>query len=128
MSTSPRIAESNTIVASPALAAETDICEVTGITTRTADGIVYLLGSVSFTVGTGGVTATLKLRRGQGTGGTVLATSAAETVVAGNKVDMQLDATDTPGLVAGQTYTLTLTVTTGSAASTVAEVTLRAEY
>lgn len=121
---SGRIAQSKTIVASPALAAETTICTVTiGSNASVINGVI-LLGWCAFTVGTSGVSANLKIRQ-TGTSGTTISATGATTVTATNLWETGCQGVDLTPLAAG-VYVLTLTIGSGGAASTVSGVQLLA--
>jgi hypothetical protein len=129
---SARFKSSSTIVASPALAAETVICQVTGLDNflGAASG-VFLSGVASYTVGTSGTAATMRIRTGVTAGaGTVVASTGALTggIAAANLVSQDLqcfDSTASGGTaIASTSYCLTLQVTAGSAASTVSQANL----
>lgn len=131
---SPRVASSNTVVASPALAAETVVCQVTGIPTDipVMSG-VFLSGCASLTVGTSGTAVTLRLRTGTTAGaGTVVATTGALTggIAATNLISQDLQGFDTAvsggGSPGTASYCLTVQVTNGAAASTVSQTNLTA--
>lgn len=128
MSTSPRTTESDVITASPAAALETAVCEVAGVVTRTQDGTVFLSGEVSLTVGTAGTAVTATIRRGAGTAGSIVAQTGPNTAVATDAYTIAVDGEDSPGLVDGETYTLTVTVAAATAASVVHQAALRATY
>lgn len=114
---SGRIARSATVVGSPAAAAETAICSVT-IPDDVAIALgVLLLGYAAFTVGTNGVSGTLRLRQTD-TSGTVVTSSGAVTETAANLDARSIVGFDTAATVGG-VYVMTLTVASGSAASTV---------
>lgn len=121
---SKRIFRTATVTGSPAAASETIIAT---LTLSSADLIqatgIYLEGWCAFTVGTNGTAATLKLRQTD-TSGTTIKTSGATTVTAANLLEMSIKGLDTAGVIPGQVYVLTLTVTAGSAASTVSAVEL----
>lgn len=127
-----RFATSSTIVGSPALAAETIVCQVTGL-----DGFlavvkgVFLSGVISFTVGTSGTAIRVRIRQGTVAGsGTVIADSGALTggVAAGNLLSQDLQGVDTASVggtaLASTSYHLSLQVTAGAAASTVSQTNL----
>jgi hypothetical protein len=110
------------VVASPAAAAETIICSVT-VPAIDADQTVYLWAWAAYTVGTNGTAGRLRVRR-DNVAGTTTADTGALTVTAPNLVTAQLVETDVPGAVQNQIYVTTLTITAGSAASTVSATTL----
>ena len=122
---SPRVVDTTTVAASPALAAETIIATLVipnfggiAITQK-----VYLNGWAAFTVGTSGTAIQLKIRQTNVSGTTVAATGALTGgIAAGNLVAQDVQGSDaTPGV---GTYVLTLQVTAGAAASTVSAVQL----
>jgi hypothetical protein len=122
---SARIQQYKTVDASPALAAETVIATLTladfGNIAVTSG--VFLEGWAAFTVGTSGVTATMRLRQ-TNVAGSVVASTGALTVVAGNLVTVSVNGFDAaPGIAA---YALTLTIGSGAAASTVSALQIAA--
>jgi hypothetical protein len=118
---------STTIVASPAAAAETTVAQIKVGSVADPTSALDLSGWVAFTVGTNGTAVRLRIRNGSITG-TVVADSGALTggIAAAALVAQDVEGFDTPGDVASLTYVLTVTVTAGSAASTVTAVKLRA--
>lgn len=122
---SARFFKSEVVAASPAAAAETTICSVTVVgDLSTALGIV-LLGWATYTVGTNGTAVTFKIRQTD-TAGTVVATSGAETATAATLASKPILGVDDGQVAARQVYVLTMTVTAGSAPSTVTAATLLA--
>lgn len=128
---SPRFKSSSTIAGSPALAAETIVCQITGLDAALpcASG-VFLSGVASFTVGTSGTAVRLRIRQGTTVGaGTVIADTGALTggVAATNLLSQDLQGFDTSaaGLaITSTSYHLSLQVTAGAAASTVSQTNL----
>ena len=129
---SPRVAASTTVVASPAAASETVICQITGLDGQlSAQSGVLLVGTAAFTVGTSGTAVRLRIRTGTTAGaGTTIFDSGACTggVAAGNLLCLMVqgwDTASTGGTAIGSTsYCLTLTVTAGAATSTVSATNL----
>ena len=125
---SPRVALSTTVTGSPALAAETVVCTIAAIAAnpQVITGVL-LIGTVAYTVGTSGVSATYKIRQ-TGTSGTTLYSSGVTTagIAAGNLVTQTVTAWDTAPVLPGQVYVLTLTIGSGAAASTVSAANLTA--
>lgn len=129
---SPRMASSSTVVGSPALAAETVVCQITGLDGQLSAALgVFISGVASFTVGTSGVSVQLRIRTGTTAGsGTVVADTGALTggVAAANKLSQDLqgfDSTASGGTaIASTSYCLTLQVASGAAASTVTQTNL----
>jgi hypothetical protein len=116
---SPRIFFSTTVAASPSAATETTICTLTLSNDLAIVSGVLLYGWAAFTVGTNGTACNLKIRRTDTAGATVAATGATTGgIAAAALVDMNVNGIDTGGTNT-QVYVLTLTVTGGSAASTV---------
>jgi len=124
---SPRFVQSQTVAASPAAAAETTIATITVPANAALATGIQLTGWAAFTVGTNGTACTLKIRRTD-TSGTTIASTGATTggITAANLVDMNVQGLDTGATLPGQVYVLTLTVTGGSAASTVSACQLTA--
>jgi hypothetical protein len=120
---SGRFFSSTAITGSPALAAETIVCTLTIGENVSLQQAAYLFASVAFTVGTSGTGATLRIRQ-TNTSGTVLYTTGAQTVVAGNLWETAGQGIDTAGVFPGQIYVVTLQITSGSAASTVSAASL----
>lgn len=113
---------STTIVASPALAAETVVCTLPAINLPIDNAAVYIEWACGLTIGTSGVTLTPKIVRGAATGLTAINNPLAYTVVAANKYLFSFNWIDSPGVVAELVYSLTLTIGSGAAASTISEV------
>lgn len=120
MDGSPRINYTSTVVGSPATNAETIVASITvpsGV--QIMDGIL-LVGQVAFTVGTSGVSATLKVHQTNLSGSTVYSTGAT-TASAGTLCTRSAVGFDPlPGV---GTYVLGLTIGSGGATSTVSAVT-----
>jgi hypothetical protein len=123
---SGRFAHSETVVGSPAAAAETIIGSVPIPSGLTITNGVLLTGWAAFTVGTSGTACTLRLRQ-TNVAGTVKATSGALTggVAAANLVSFDIQGFDASP-ADSQIYVLTLTVTGGAATSTVSAVQITA--
>jgi hypothetical protein len=116
----------NTIIGSPALAAETIIATTGAIGLFTDNAQVFLVGFIEMLIGTSGNLLTLKLRRGAAVTSTLVNVGTACTVVAGQTVRHNICYADFPGVAAGLQYTLTAQVGSGGAASTVNDVGLLA--
>lgn len=116
---SQRFAQSSVVAGSPALAAETTICTLTLDQSVAVATGVLLFGYAGFTVGTSGTACRLRIRQ-TSTAGTVIADTDATTggIAAAAKVDMNCQGFDASPS-GSQVYVLTLTVTAGSAISTV---------
>lgn len=124
---SPRVIDTTTVAASPAGSAETIIAtlNVPNFGTVAVTQKIYLAGWAALTVGTSGTAINLRIRQTD-TSGTVIAATGALTggIAAGNLVAQDVSGSDaTPGVAK---YVLTLTVTSGAAASTVSAVQLLA--
>ena len=120
---SPRFAANNTVVGSPALAAETVVCSLPAIGSAVVTGSgVLILAQIAYTVGTSGASARYRVRQGTTAGsGTVVFDSGVTTagIAAAALVVENLIAFDTSPTFPGQAYCLTLTVGSGAATSTV---------
>ena len=119
---SDRFCHSEDIVASPAAGQETIIASLTLPSNLTYTNGVLVYGWAALTVGTDGVSLTLKVRQTSVSGSTIVS-SGAVTAVATNLRTVSVSGFDT-GPLEGGIYKLTLTVGSGSAASTVSAVQL----
>jgi hypothetical protein len=117
---SERFPSTKVVAASPALAATLTLPGFGD--TAVVSGIQFD-GWAAFTVGTSGVSATMRVRQ-TNVGGTVVATTGALTVVATNLVQISVQGFDaTPGV---GVYALTLQIGSGAAVSTVSSLSLQA--
>lgn len=116
----------NAITASPALAAETVVATLPGVTLDSASRHVLLEAWIAWTVGTTAATGQLRIRQSTLTG-TVVANSGILTqlTAAGLRTD-SVFGIDQPGDVAGFTYVLTLQVPAATAISTISAAYLHA--
>ena len=122
---SGRFFRTDTVAASPSAATETIIATLTiGSQIAVVSGI-YLFGFAAYTVGTNGVSVNLKIRQTDTSGTTIKATGAV-TSTAANLGTMDLQGFDSSPTLPGQVYVLTMTVASGSAASTVSAAALYA--
>jgi hypothetical protein len=122
---SERFPSTKVVAASPALAAETVIATLTlpGFGDTAVVSGIQFDGWAAFTVGTSGVSATMRVRQ-TNVSGAVVATTGALTVVATNLVQISVQGFDaTPGVAV---YALTLQIGSGAAASTVSALSLQA--
>lgn len=119
------LVQSNAVNASPGGSGEANICTFIGVTTNGPGDLVAISGFCTVTIGTAGVSALLRLRRG-GIAGQTLISLTPITVVAGNVYILDLQYVDTPGEVVNQQYSMTLTVASATAASTVGQAQLQA--
>lgn len=118
---SPRVIQSTTVVASPAAAAETIICQTPALSGALSIGQgVLLFGWAAYTVGTNGTAVQLRVRQTNVAGTLVVATGALTGSQHGAAILSEDDVQgfDT-GPASGQVYVLTMQVTAGSAPSTV---------
>jgi len=117
-----------TVVASPALAAETIIASLTISANLQAVTGVDLSGWAAYTVGTSGTAVQLKIRQTNVSGLTVGATGALTGSQHGAAIlsTDDVEGFDTAPVFPGQVYVLTMQVTAGAAVSTVSAVKLRA--
>lgn len=122
-----RIPVSTTVAASPSGATETTIASITLTGDIAVQRSVIIRGFAAFTVGTSGTAVRLRIRQ-TNTSGTVVGDTGALTggIAAGNLVVENVAGVDASPSNTGQVYVLTLTVTSGAAASTVSAVELDA--
>ena len=118
---SKRFVTSNTVVASPALAAETIICQTAALDGSLSFAVGCIVqGWAAYTVGTSGTTVRFRIRQTNVSGTVVADTGAMSGSQHGAGI---LSADDVNGLdaapAAGQVYVLTMQVANGAAASTV---------
>jgi hypothetical protein len=122
---SARVQSSSTVVGSPALAAETIVCQIPALSATAATTLgVFVSGVASLTVGTSGTAVTVRIRQ-TNVSGSVIATTGALTggISAGNLISQDLQGFDASP-PAGGVYVLTVQVTAGGAASTVSQTNL----
>jgi hypothetical protein len=120
---SKRIQETHTVVGSPATNAETIVASLTITDDLVVGRGVFLEAAVAYTVGTSGVSGTLKLRQ-TNTSGATIATTGALTIVATNLRSDAVQGVDASPTLPGQIYVVTLTIGSGAATSTVSAVSL----
>lgn len=122
-----RIAQSSTIIGSPALAAETIVATTPALDASLALMLgCFITVEMAYTTGTSASACTVKIRQGTGTSGSVIYSTGAMTGghnSAGLLVSDSAQGFDTAP-AAGQQYTVTLQVTGGAAASTVSAVSI----
>jgi len=125
---SPRFLANNTVVASPATAAEVVVATLGPFTGALAVGSgVFILGQVALHVGTSGTSVQYRVRQGTTAGsGTVVFDSGACTsgVTATAFLVENITAFDSSPTLPGQSYCLTVTVGAASAASTASAVSI----
>lgn len=122
---SKRFVNSTTVIASPALAAETVVASITLTTAATIVTGIQVQGWLAFTVGTSGVSARLRIRQGSVAGATVCDTGLT-TQVAANLTTLSVQGADAAAVLPNQVYVLTLIIGSGAAASTVSACQLTA--
>lgn len=122
---SSRVVISTTVAASPTGATETAIATLVVPGALSTPLGVIVIGWCAFTVGTNGVSTQLRLYHGT-TAGTKIGDSGAVTAVAANLGAFEVIGFDASPALPNQTYTLSLTVASGSATSTVSQVRLLA--
>src|SRR5438477_2834027 len=121
---SPRFVFTTTVVASPALAAETIIASLTVSQSLAVATGVDLSGWAAYTVGTSGSAVQLRIRQ-TNVAGTVKGDTGAMTGSqhgAGVLTADDVEGFDLAPVLPGQVYVLTMQVTAGAAASTVSAV------
>ena len=119
---SARIVASKTVVASPALAAETVIATVELEDDPTIVSGILVMAFAAYTIGTSGTAANLRIRQ-TGLSGALIVSTGDRNVTAGNEAEISCDGFDTAP-IAGNVYAATLQIANGAAASTVSAVSL----
>jgi hypothetical protein len=124
----PRFTQTTTVVASPTDNTETIIASITLSDNASPVSGIELVAFAAFTIGTNGTAGNLKIRRTNAAGTTIAATGAITAGVwaATQLAELYVAGFDTGPTLPGQIYVATLTVTAGSAASTVSALYLRA--
>src|SRR5207302_9989533 len=92
--------QTKTIIASPALAAETIVATTGPVNPAVDTALVILFWFGELTIGTSGTSLNIKIRRGATLTDTLVNVGQARTVVAGNLVSFSGWTFDTPGAVA----------------------------
>lgn len=115
---SERFASTTTIVASPALAAETIIASLTLPQNVVLSNGIQLWGWAAVTIGTSGTALNLRIRQTNVTGSVIVATGA-QGVTAAALTETGVQGFDVAPTLPGQIYVLTAQVTAGAAASTI---------
>jgi hypothetical protein len=121
---SPRLQRSVAVAASPAAAAETTVCSLTLSGDIAVVAGTALFGYVALTVGTNGTDVTVKLRRTDTSGTTVVSSGIINAPAAGDLLAYSIQGFDTGTVMPSQVYVLTVTVANGSAPSTVSAASL----
>lgn len=106
---------------------ETIAAQVT-VSTDNAGATVTLEGEVDLTTGTGTTAVTVQVRRGSTTAGPVVGSADVPAESAGARVVIPLQQIDSPGEVASQVYSLTVTQTGATGNGTINNATLQATY
>lgn len=115
-------AQTKTIIASPALAAETIVATTGPVNPPVDTALILLFWFAELTIGTSGTALNIRIRRGTALTDTLINVGQARTVAAGNLISLCGQYFDTPGAVAEVQYSLTAQVTAGAAASTFTDV------
>jgi hypothetical protein len=108
---------------------ETVLATVSGVSTDGPGQRVRVTGWAQVTPGTGTTSLTLRIRRGVDATGALVgeANAVAAAVAAGSAREIDLEAIDVLGDVAGQSYVLTIQQTAATANGTVLQSQIRAE-
>lgn len=120
---SKRQLTSVTVVGSPALAAETIICQLTIPFDLVIATGVFVEGWAAYTVGTSGTNVTLRIRQ-TNLAGTTIASSGGLTRAAASLQSDSVQGVDLAAVLPNAVYVLSMQVTAGAAVSTVSAVSL----
>lgn len=124
---SARVAKTSNIIASPSGSSETVVATTPAFDPSIpfAAGVI-LFAEIAYTLGTSAASCRVRIRQGTGTSGSVIYDTGAQT--GGHNTATQLVSDSAGGFdsapAAGQQYSVTLTVGSGAAASTVSAVSL----
>jgi hypothetical protein len=97
---------------------ETIVLTLSNVDTPGPGSAVQLFGVVNLTVGTNGVGAVVRVRRG-GLTGSLIGTAQTDTVIATDKYTIPFEVVDGPVDEAGASYVVTVTETSGTVNGTV---------
>lgn len=106
--------------------AETAVAQIDSVSTPGAGYTVTLDAHIDFTTGAGTTAVTLRWRQGSGVTGTVIGETEVPAELASSRVNIDISAVDTPGEIAGQTYTCTIQQTAATGNGTVNKSVLEA--
>lgn len=98
---------------------ETAVAQIDSVSTPGPGYSVSLDGHVDFTTGAGTTAVTLRWRQGSGIAGTLVGETEVPGVSASTRINVDASAVDTPGEIAGQTYTCTIQQTAATGNGTV---------
>lgn len=99
--------------------AETVALVTSRVSTTYESDPINIEGMVNVTGGTGTTACVIRIRRGNGTTGTVVRAADTDSIAAGNTESFPIQGVDTPGDVAGQVYSLTVQQTAATGNGTV---------
>lgn len=116
MVATPRIRQASSVAATAIpTTTETVLATSPPLSSDGASQQVNLQAVAGFTAGTGTTSVTVRIRRGSGITGTVVASQAGVQVTAGNTVAIPVGGQDNPGEVADQVYSVTVQQAAASA-------------
>lgn len=124
---SGRVAFTTTVIASPTGATETVVATTPAFDAQLALALgVIIMAEIAYTLGTSAASATVQIRRGTTTGGVSVYSTGAQTGGHNTATQLVSDSAGTldTGAAASQQYSITLTVGSGAATSTVSKVSL----
>jgi hypothetical protein len=101
----------------PASGAETVIITSPALTPPIDSAQILIFSSITMTVGTGGTNMVFRMRRGA-TGSGANFTTMQQVVTAGTQMTFTMFYVDTPGVVTGQQYSITASLTGATGGST----------
>lgn len=107
--------------------AETACATVSGISTDGSGQRIEIRAVLGIQAGTGATAHVLRIRRGTDTTGAVVGETVSSLATAGQAGSASIEVQDTPGDVAGQSYTVTCQAVGASANGTVQNASLEAE-
>lgn len=105
-------------IAVPSANAELVALTLNGVSVRGPGSVVHLVAMLQITPGTSTTAIVVRLRRGTSVSGTLVGAAVTQLVTVANGYAIPIEADDTPGEVANQSYVLTIQQTGGAASGT----------
>ena len=111
-----------------ATSVETVVCTLSGVDATPGGDQVVIQGNAVMNTGTGTTDVTLRIRRGADATGVEVGSYAEQVAGAGQEVTVEIQAEDSPGEVAGESYVLTVQQVGATANGTCSSSSLLATY
>lgn len=125
---SGRIYKTSTVIASPSANAETVVATTPAVDATLGYSLAIVFAEIAYTIGTSGVSCKVNIRQGTSTSGTLLYSTGAQTGGHNTATQLVADSAGAFDTSPSAQYSVTLTIGSGAAASTVSAVQLVAIY